>query len=184
MRNGEFATSSIKGTTLFRNRFLHHRTNSALKSNTSLRASIPYQQALSIGILFSVEDKQKHDAIKDFIKLLQADGKKVKVLEFLPSKKENYEFMFDFFTINDLSFWGKVTSPDADKFIETPFDYLYVIDKASNPLVLHLLARSKAKCRIGKFSKEDQPFYELMIEQNGSIKSLIESMYKYSRQLK
>jgi len=167
-----------------RNHFLHLRTNSALKSNKSLRSSIPYQQALTVGILFSVEDKQKHEAIKDFIKLLEQDGKKVSVLEFLPKQKDNYEFKFDFFTIKDLSFWGKVNSPDADKFMEIPFDYLYCLDNASNPLIMHLLAKSKAKCRIGKFSREDQPFFELMIEQNGSVKNLIESMYKYSKQLK
>jgi hypothetical protein len=170
---------------MLKNRFLHLRTNSALKENQSLRASIPYKQALSIGILFSVEDKQKHDAVKEFIKQLQLDGKKVSVLEYLPKQKDNYEFMFDFFTVNDLSFWGKVNSPDADKFMQIPFDYLYCIDKDSNPLILHLLARSKAKCRIGKYSQQDHPFYELMIEhKNGSVKSLIESMYKYTKQLK
>lgn len=167
-----------------RNRFLHFRTNSALKSNESLRTSIPYQQAQSVGILFSVEDKQKHEAIKDFIKTLQQDGKKVTVLEFLPKYKDNYEFKFDFFTIKDLSFWGKVNSPDADKFMESPFDYLYCIDSTYNPLILHLLAKSKARCRIGKFSSKDQPFFELMIEQNGSVKNLIDSMYKYTKQLK
>ena len=149
-----------------------------------MRSSIPYQQALSIGILFSVEDKQKHEAIKDFIKQLQQDGKKVTVLEFLPKQKENYEFLFDFITKKHLSFWGKVNSPDADKFMEMPFDYLYCIDNTSNPLIMHLLAKSKAKCRIGKFSKQDNAFFELMIEQNGSVKNLIDSMYKYSKQLK
>lgn len=169
---------------MFKNRFLHLRTNSALKSNNSLRSSIPYHQAHSVGILFSVEDKQKHDSIKEFIRVLQNDGKKVTILEFLPYKKDNYEFMFDFFTAKDLSFWGKVNSPGADKFMETPFDYLYCIDNASNPLTLHLLARSKAKFRIGKFSQQDQPYFELMIEQNGSIKNLIDNMYKYTKQLK
>ena len=169
---------------MFRNYFLHHRTNSALKKNDSIRTSLPYKQVQSVGILFSVEDKPKHDAIKDFIKQLQLDGKKVMVLEFLPKHKDNYEFMFDFFTVKDLTFWGKVESRDADKFIETPFDYLYCIDKNSNPLILHVLARSKARCRIGKFSQQDNPFFELMIEQNGSVNNLIESMYKYTKQLR
>lgn len=169
---------------MFRNHFLSLRTNAALKSNESLRSSIPYKQALSIGILFSVEDKLKHDAVKEFIRQLQLDGKKVSVLEFLPHKKDNYEFMFDFFTVKDLSFWGKVTSPDADKFMDIPFDYLFCIDTTYNPLILHLLARSKAHCRIGKFSQQDHPFFELMIEQNGSVKNLIDSMYKYTKQLK
>ncbi len=169
---------------MFKNKFLHYRTSSALKKNDSLRTSLPYHQAKSIGILFSVEDKQKHDAVKEFIKQLQHDGKKVMVLEYLPKQKDNYEFLFDFFTIKDLTFWGKIESPDADKFIETPFDYLYCIDNDSNPLILHVLARSKARCRIGKFTQQYNSFFELMIEQNGSVKNLIENMYRYTKQLR
>ena len=86
---------------MFKLNFLKMRTRSALRNNKGLRASIPYQQAQSIGIIFTVEDKQKHDDIKAFIHQLEHDGKKVKVLEFLPKKKENYEFLFDFFTIED-----------------------------------------------------------------------------------
>jgi len=112
------------------------------------------------------------------------DGKKVQVLEFLPRKKDNYEFLFDFFSDKDLSFWGKITSPQAAKFSDTPFDYLFYIDQVLNPLVLHLLAVSKAHCRIGRFAEPDSDFFELMIEHKGTVKGLIDSMYKYTRQLK
>ena len=160
------------------------RTSSALKRNKSLRATIPYSQARSIGIIFSVEDKQKHSDVKDFIHQLEHDGKKVQVLEYLPLKKENYEFRFDFFTVNDLSFWGKINSETAEKFTETPFDYLFYLDRELNPLVLHVLACSKARCRVGRFTENENAFFELMIEQNGTVKGLIETMYKYTKQLK
>lgn len=160
------------------------RTNSALKKNKSLRASMPYKQALNIGILFSVEDKQKHADVKEFIHQLEQDGKKVQVLEYLPLKQENYEFMFDFFTIKDLSFWGKINSTQAVKFSETAFDYLFYIDRTHNPLALYLLATSKARCRVGRFEGEGSAYFELMIEQNGTNKGLIETMYKYTKQLR
>lgn len=160
------------------------RTTAALKKNKVRRASIAFSRAQSIGIIFSVEDKQKHEDIKEFIRALEQDGKKVQILEFLPRKKDNYEFMFDFFTDKDLSFWGRITSAEAIRFSETPFDYLYYIDKESNPLVLHLLALSKAHCRVGRFAEPESMFFELMIEHQGTTKGLIDSMYKYSRQLK
>jgi len=59
------------------------RTRKALKKNQSLRASLPYQQAYNIGVFFTVEDKQKHLDVKEFIHQLEQDGKKVQVLEFL-----------------------------------------------------------------------------------------------------
>jgi len=169
---------------MFKFNFLKLRTNSALKNNKTLRASIPYAQARQIGIIFSVEDKQKHDDIKELVKKLEQDGKKVQVLEFLPKKKENYEFLFDFFTIQDLSVWGNINSASAGKFSDSPFDYLFYIDKASNPLILNLLARSKARCRVGKFAESESHYYEMMIEQEGTTRGLIDSIYKYTRQLR
>jgi hypothetical protein len=164
--------------------FLKMRTSSALRKANAQRASTAYKHAQNIGIIFSVEDKQKHDNIKDLVKKLEVDGKKVTVLEFLPKKKENYEFLFDFFTLDDLSFWGNITSEKAVKFSNTPFDYLFYIDSQLNPLVLNLLARSKAHCRIGKYSESESPYFEMMIEDNGNTKSLIDNVYKYTRQLK
>lgn len=145
---------------------------------------MPFRLAKDVGIIFSVEDKQKHHDIKEFVHQLEQDGKQVKVLEFLPKKKENYEFLFDFFTIQDLNFWGKIQSHHAEKFINTPFDYLFYVDKTSNPLILNLLAQSKARCRVGKYAEQDSAFFELMIETQGTVKGLIDNMYRYTSQLR
>jgi len=160
------------------------RTRQALKKNHSLRASLPYLQAHTIGVLFTVEDKQKHLDVKEFIHQLEQDGKKVQVLEYLPLKKENYEFRFDFFTVKDLTFWGKINSAQAQKFLETPFDYLFYLDKEANPLALYLLAASKAKCRVGRFIENDEAYFEMMIGQNGTNKGLMDTIYKYTKQLR
>ncbi|MBY0435136.1 MAG: hypothetical protein K2U26_13595 [Cyclobacteriaceae bacterium] len=164
--------------------FLKWRTQSALRKNNSLRASTPYKKSNSVGIIFSVEDRQKHDDIKEFVKHLEQDGKQVKVLEFLPKKKENYEFLFDFFTVQDLTFWGKIENSHAGNFSELPFDYLFYVDNEHNPLVLDLLARSKAHCRVGKRQEGNEAYFEFMIDHNGTVKGLIENMYKYTKQLK
>lgn len=164
--------------------FLTMRTKSAFKKNKTARSSTPYSQATSFGIIFTVEDKDKHKAVKDLIHHLEQDGKNVEVMEFLPEKKDNHEFKFDFFSIADISFWGELTSENALKFIEKPFDYLFCVDKESNPLILHLLARSKAHCRVGKYNEQDRPYFEMMIEQNGSFQELTEAMYNYTRQMR
>lgn len=164
--------------------FLKIRTSNQLKKNKTIRVSTPYQQASTVGILFSVEDKKKHDDIKDLIHKFERDGKKVQVLEFLPNKKDNYEFMFDFFTQNEISFWGKIESEKTLKFSDTPFDYLFCIDNEPNPMLLYLMARSKAKCRVGKFHEGEESFFEFMIDSTEHVKGLIDGMYKYTTQLK
>jgi hypothetical protein len=165
-------------------KFLDMRTQSALKKNSAVRATVPYASAQHLGVLFTVEDQQKHLLIKDFIQKLTQDGKQVHVLEFLPKKKDNPEFMFDFFSAQDLNFWGKLSNDNVEKFIKINFDYLFNIDLTSHPLMQHILALSKAHCRIGKYDETAMAFYELMIETNGSVQGLLENMYTYTRKLR
>jgi hypothetical protein len=169
---------------MFKMSFLQMHTQTALKKNKFPRASTPYKHAQSIGIIFTVEDKQKHEDVKELIKRFEQDGKNVSVLEFLPKKKDNYEFLFDFFSETDVTFWGKISSDRALKFSETPFDYLFYIDCESNPMILNLLAHSKARCRVGCFHEVESPYYELMIDHRGASKILMTNMYDYAKRLK
>jgi hypothetical protein len=165
-------------------KLLKARTDWELKRNKAARSTVPYKQALNVGVIFTVEDRQKHEAIKEFVKKLEHDGKKVQVIEFLPADRENFEFKFDFFSEKDLSFWGKVTAENALRFSEAPFDFLFYIDITPNPFILYLLARGKARCRVGRSWTDARNYFEFMIESINNNQSLIEGIYKYTTQLK
>ena len=170
--------------TVIQERLLQYRTGVQLKRNRTERVTIPYSRAKQIGIIWSVEDKVKHDTIKGLIKKFEQDGKQIQVIEFLPKKKDNYEFRFDFFTEEHVSFWGEINSTGALKFSNTEFDYLFYLDATPNPLILNLLARSKAKCRVGRSWAEGYPYFELMIDSVSNIGTMCETMYKYATQLR
>ena len=165
-------------------KLLKYKTRAFLKKNKTLRHNEAYQKAVSFCVIFTVQDRQKHDQIKSFIRKLEQDGKKVKALAYLPPNQENYEFMFDFFTYREISFWGNITATSALDFAETPFDYLIYLDTTPNDLILNLVAKSKAKCRIGKYWEHGGPYFEMMIECYGDAKALIEQLYKYTAALK
>ncbi len=165
-------------------RFLRRKTKSYLKKNKTVRYSEAYKTAVSIGIIFTVEDRKKHDEIKNLIRKFEQDGKQVKALGYLPPHQENYEFLFDFFTYREISFWGNITANSANTFAETPFDFLLYLDNQPNELILNIVARSKAKCRIGKFWDQGEPFFEMMIESNGDAKTLIDELYRYTTALR
>jgi len=160
-------------------KLLKYRTRSLAKSNKAIRTSLPYKQALSIGVIFTVEDRQKHDEIKEFVRKLEHDGKHVKVMSFLPRNKDNYEFLFDFFTDKDVSFWGNITSDSANHFADSTFDFLFYVDTNPNPLVLNIIARSKARCRVGKFWDNNIAYFEFMLLIQNGTRALIDGLYKY-----
>jgi hypothetical protein len=170
--------------TVIQERFLEYRTRVLLKRNRTERATIPYKQASQIGIIWSVEDKVKHDTIKTLIKKFEQDGTQIQAIEFLPRNKDNYEFRFDFFSEENLSFWGEINSSGAMKFSNASFDYLFYLDASPNPLILNLLARSKAKCRVGRSWAAGYPYFELMIDSVSDINVMCETMYKYATQLR
>lgn len=163
---------------------LRSSTRSLLAKKKLTHTSTPYSEAIHIGILFTVEDRQKHEHIKELIKSLERDGKKVTALCFLPDNRENYEFKFNYYTKADVSFWGNLTSSDALNFSDVAFDFLYCLDQQPNIFILNVIARSKAKCRIGPNFSEGKSYFEMMIESNFDIKDLIDGVYRYSKQLR
>ena len=164
--------------------FLKYKTNALLKRNRHPHNSVAWKKALTTGVIFTVEDKQKHFAVKDFIKKLEHDGKHVQVLEYLPEKHENYEFKFDFFTDKDVSFWGNLNSPNALQFADAPFDYLFYLDLQPNAMIMNVLARSHAKCRVGRYWEEGSAYLDFMVDSVSNTQALLETVYKYTSQLR
>lgn len=168
----------------FNHNLLKMRTERLLLQDNGVRSSVSYEASRSVGILFTVVDKGKHQVVKEFIRKLEHDGKQVKVMEYLPPDKQNFEFKFDFFTENDISIWGKITSVNALKFADTAFDYLVYLDTEPNPLMMHLLARSKAKCRVGRQWEDGPSYFEFMVQAPPNVKDLAETIHRYIIQLK
>ncbi len=170
---------------MFGKKFLSLRTKSTLKKNKIIRASTSFNDAKNIGIIFSAGDKFKFDCIKQFKKDLENEGKTVVVLSYLGKGKENHEFLFDFFTSKDISFWGRFTSSLVNDFIAQPFDFVFSVDIKSNIYTDNILACSQAKCRVGLFRENKSRFFELMINVNDSnpISALIHDMYHFTKKL-
>lgn len=165
---------------MFSNKFLSVKTRRWVRKNKSIRSTTNYQKTQSIGIVFSIDDRKKHDVIKSFIKRLEVDGKEVEVLAFLPNNKENHEFLYDFFTVKDISFWGNYNTKKVQAFTNKTFDYLLHVDFDDLDVINGVLALSKAKCRIGGAKVEQSKFYEMIITTpNKEIQSLVDEMYNY-----
>ncbi|MGK7397348.1 MAG: DUF6913 domain-containing protein [Candidatus Cyclobacteriaceae bacterium M3_2C_046] len=165
-------------------RLVKFRTQQLLKRNKVKRYNINYAEAKSIGIIYSVEDKAKHEEIKKFIRTIELEGKVVDVISFLGKDKQNFEFMFDFFTEKDVSITGKFKPGSIHSFISKNYDYLFYIDSEPNYLIENILAQSQAKCRVGRFQQDKSSFFEMMIQQEQkNVKQLIEQMYHYTKTL-
>ena len=170
---------------MFKTKFIELKTKRYLRKNATKRLTTDYGEANNIGIIFSSEDLLKHKAVKSFVKKLTLEGKNVTVISFVGKGKQNHEFLYDIITPGDISFWGSINDETAQKFVNESFDYLFNLDLDSNQVIENILAKSKAKCRVGIYNEEKSSFYELMINpgKEGSISNLIEDIHHYARKL-
>lgn len=167
---------------MIRNTLVAYKTRSELKKDNLTRASVSYESAQTFGILYTAEDLKKHDEIKALVRKFEKDGKKVEILSFLPKDVQNFEFRFSFFTDKDINLFGNFKSQEVLAFAEKPFDYLLYFDFESDPIMRLILAKSKARCRVGNFEEVNREFCDLMVApQQPNYKSLAFEMYKYTK---
>ena len=170
---------------VFGKNLIPYQTQLLIKKDRKLnkRGPVNYEQAKWIGILYSVEDRAKHDVISAFVERLEEEGKKVEVMTFLGKDKDNYDFKFDFFSPEHINLFGKIKAPNVKEFVEKKFDFLFYIDYEPNPYLEPVLVLSQAKCRVGRLGNETKnELFELMIKlEKGSISQLIEQLHHYTK---
>ncbi|MBN1952713.1 MAG: hypothetical protein JW801_16040 [Bacteroidales bacterium] len=130
-------------------------------------ASCNIQNAKTIGILFNATHAVAFDIVKDLVKDMEVYKANILALGFVDSKQliDHYLYRkgFDFFTRNELNWYGKPTSENVQAFIKKPFDILLDLS-LDNPFpVKYIVACSSAKFKAGRYQPE-QEYLDFMID--------------------
>jgi len=147
-------------------RLLAFYTQRLVSANQVARLNVGYKQAQVLGLLYTYEDTQKHQAVLRFVDQIKATGKKLYTLCYVATKDMVYDGAFPAFTQQGISLLGRFKDEQVVDFLNIPFDYLYHVDLWGNPILDYLLAKCKAKCRVGSFDTTRAGLFELMIKVN------------------
>lgn len=113
-----------------------------------------------IGIIYNATESVSFEIIRDLVKDLSHEKRKVTVLGYVDSKKliDNYLYRkgFDFFSKNELNWYSKPVSSTTDQFIKEPFDLLINLSLEDHYPIQYITALSPAAFKAGKFSPDDQ----------------------------
>lgn len=164
--------------------FLNIRTKKSLRHNKTERLSTPFREVKTVGILFSTGGEDKLQKILSFGRELEAFGKSVDFLEFMPKIKKTTVFSgLPWFSMKDINLWGIIQNEQEEKFSKSRFGYLFLADPEPNPVLLNLLARSRASCRVGQSGPGRTPYLDLMIQPAVTSKDLLTEMLNYTQKL-
>lgn len=164
-------------------------TKRLLKARYTVRTNVGFRQAHNLGILYQGDSQKKHEAIHDLVHQLSQLGKKVTALCYTPPSAPVINLSMPTITHQDVGLLGKITNPQAQVFISTPFDYLYQVDLVSNPVLDYLVAKSQAKCRVGYYTPTRVALFEVMVafdrkKADNETDALIAQMMQYTQMLR
>ena len=161
--------------------FLSSRTQKSLKKTATYkykRQVLPYAQAKNIGILFGAEQEYSYTFMANLITKMRKEGKNVSLLGLHnPHRNRLGEQNCYFIGSQDVNLWGEVQSKTIEDFANTEFDHLYCFCLEKCEIFEHILAHSKAHCRIGAYQSQKQDLFEIMLalpKNDKRIEQLIE----------
>lgn len=150
------------------------------------RNTINYHEVNQIGILFHLNPEVNPEPLARFIKKLEYDHKKLKILTYFDHVHSHpYTFYIDYFLKEDINWLGKIHSPKVEQFIDTQFDFLFCIESEPQPVFDLILAETKANCRVGLYLENRTNLFEMMVENPDptNLEHTLEQMLKYTKLL-
>ncbi|MCX6278397.1 MAG: hypothetical protein NT004_09905 [Bacteroidetes bacterium] len=133
------------------------------------------KDARKIGILYTLDNVPDYELVSQFVAQLQGEHKEVKTLGFVKNKNLVQRFLpklsFDFFSKRDLTWFYKPIHKQVRDFIEREFDLLIDLSLYDSFPLNYISGLSNALLRVGKFSEENNDYYELMIDLKPSLTS-------------
>lgn len=130
--------------------------------------SVSLAQSKNVGVIFNAKDEGQFAEIKKFVKELKQDGKTVRALGYVP-KAEMMSFFessiqYEFFSNEDFNWYFKPQGRKVVGFMSERFDLLIDLRLKKSIPLLFIVSLSRATFKVGRFDKEYQEYYDMMME--------------------
>lgn len=148
------------------------------------RKPVTYSKANHIGVLIYLSDPGIKTKVEDFVSEFIREGKKTEAICF-SEKPTLFRFNFpcQYFSLKDMDWKGDFQQELINKFVKTPFDYLYSINILPILPFRYILRKSAARCRVGKFEERADLDLMLQIPGDKSLSFLMDQMRIYSKKI-
>ena len=171
----------MKFTDYFKLRVISRFIRKNFPEHRVIRQPIALQNATLIGIIFNASHYEEMMAAIEYSKNLGVFKKNIKLMGFVNDKKATSSFPFPFFTKSDLNWLKRPKCSQVDTFIDIEFDVLINLSTEVIPPLEFIAGASKAKFRIGLYTKTKLQHYDFLIQinENPSVEKLISNIENY-----
>lgn len=179
-----------------KNNIAYWLLNKAIKKNRRDSAFHNYDSAKSIGIIFNATQQNTYELAKKYIKTLTDRGLSVKSLGYVDSKEvlDFYQksLHFEYFSRQNLNWFGKPNNPNTQSFINTKFDILIDLSIVEDFPIQYIVGTSKAQFKVGCYKAPKEPnksraiLYDFVLQlgEKQTLNYLIEQLDFYLKMIK
>jgi|GEM_PF-2321318 len=151
--------------------------------NKKKRFVVPFSEVKKVGIIYP-HDAENDTEIRRFSKKLNEHGIATSTLGFVEEKELDGHFSpnlrSDYFCLKDVNRLKLPIRSNVMRFISEPFDYLIVSTVDVHEPLLGVASLSKANMRVGKYLKEYDFCFDIMIDgEHRDIRALNEEVLDY-----
>ncbi len=152
--------------------FILNRNISRLERDKKL---VSFSDARNVGIVYLVSNQGIFNKVKLLIRKLNSPYRQVMALGFVDRDSipdycvaANSGYYFD---KKDLNWYGAPKNDYIKEFIDKEFDIIIDLTLEEVYALQYIVALSKSKLKVGRFSKSMEKYYDLMIKNNNDILS-------------
>ena len=147
-----------------------------------------FDDAKSVGVLFSVEEPSAFDVTNEFLHYLSQKKLQIFVLGYIPKKEIPKEYLMNskinFFCKKDISWLCKPKSHIATKFITRDFDILFDLSDNEHFPLKYINNLSRAKFKVGKEPTGGREYdFMINVRHNPQLSYYVEQVKEYIEKL-
>ncbi|MCB0757266.1 MAG: hypothetical protein KDC01_02325 [Flavobacteriales bacterium] len=144
-------------------------------------------QSVKVGIIYLVADEAAHGQVRNYVKKIKEELgiTKIMALGYYDEKELPYylhaKLNFDVFSVKDPNWYRTPRGNVAQNFIAEEYDVLIDLTVHDQLPLQYILAKSKARFKVGRLSDTNAHFLDMMIDTAGadSLAQLIANVNRY-----
>ena len=144
-------------------------------------------QSVKVGIIYYVTDEAAHGHVRNYVKKIKEELgiNKIMALGYFDQKEPPFylhaKLNFDVFSLKDLNWYRIPHGNVVQNFISEEYDVLIDLTVHDHLPLQYVLAKSKARFKVGRQSDANAYFLDMMIDTAGadSLPQLIANVDRY-----
>lgn len=129
-----------------------------------------FAESTSVGLIYKEKNESFYVLVKQYVKYLKEEHgiREILAMAYIDDKNvpfwQVHKLEFDYFCKTDLDWRRKPETLEVNNFMAKKFDILIDLSIEEHAPLLHILAKSKARFKVGAYNDSKSNLFDMMVD--------------------